>query len=56
MNSFQLKIFKGYPIIKDGENIILIDTGAPSTINASGSLTFCSENYKCSIGYMGLTV
>lgn len=56
MKQFQIILFKGHPIIKDGENIILIDTGAPSTINASDSLTFCSENYNCSTKYMGLTV
>jgi len=56
MKQFQIILFKGHPIIKDGENIILIDTGAPSTINASDSLTFCSENYNCSTNYMGLTV
>lgn len=56
MKQFQIILFKGHPIMKDGENIILIDTGAPSTINASDSLTFCSENYNCSTNYMGLTV
>lgn len=56
MNSFEITIFKGHPIINDGENIILIDTGAPSTIHASDSLIFCSESFGCSINYMGLTV
>ena len=53
---FQITLFKGHPIIKDGENIILIDTGAPSTIHASDSLTFCSVNHSCITNYMGLTV
>jgi len=56
MKQFQIKLFKGHPIIKDGDNIILIDTGAPSTIHTSDSLTFCSANYSCSTNYMGLTV
>ena len=56
MKRFQITLFKGHPIIKDGENIILIDTGAPSTIHASSNLTFYSENYNCSTNYMGLTV
>jgi hypothetical protein len=56
MKQFQIILFNGHPIIKDGEKIILIDTGAPSTINASDSITFCSENYNCSTNYMGLTV
>lgn len=56
MKTFQIKLFKGHPIIKEGENIILIDTGAPSTIHSSDSLTFCSTNYICSTNYMGMTV
>lgn len=56
MKRFQITLFKGHPIINDGENIILIDTGAPSTIHTSNNLTFCSDNYSCSSNYMGLTV
>lgn len=56
MKRFQITLFKGHPIINDGENIILIDTGAPSTIHASESLIFCSESFGCSTNYMGLTV
>lgn len=56
MKQFKISLFKGHPIIREGENIILIDTGAPSTIHASNSLTFCSVNYSCSSNYMGLTV
>lgn len=56
MKQFQIQLFKGHPIINDGENRILIDTGAPSTINASDSLNFCSESFGCLTNYMGLTV
>ena len=56
MKQFQIQLFKGHPIINDGENRILIDTGAPTTIHASDSLNFCSESYGCSTNYMGLTV
>jgi len=56
MKQFQLQLFKGHPIINDGDNKILIDTGAPSTIHASDSLNFCSESFGCSTNYMGLTV
>ncbi|MFH1005732.1 MAG: hypothetical protein V1781_09635 [Bacteroidota bacterium] len=55
MKPFKITLFKGHPIIKDGENIILIDTGAPSTIHSSDSLTFCSASHGCSKNYMGLT-
>jgi hypothetical protein len=56
MKQFQIQLYKGHPIINDGENRILIDTGAPSTIHASDSLNFCSDNFGCSTNYMGLTV
>jgi len=56
MKQFQIQLFKGHPIINDGENIILIDTGAPSTIHTLDTLNFCSESFGCSTNYMGLTV
>jgi len=56
MKQFQIQLFKGHPIINEGENRILIDTGAPTTIHASDSLNFYSERYGCSTNYMGLTV
>lgn len=56
MQQFQIQLFKGHPIFNDGVNRILIDTGAPSTIHSSDSLNFCSESFKCSTNYMGLTV
>jgi hypothetical protein len=56
MKQFQIQLFQGHPIITDGVNRILIDTGSPSTIHASDSLNFCSESFGCSTNYMGLTV
>lgn len=56
MRQYQIQLFKGHPIINDGENKILIDTGAPSTIHGSDNLNFCSESFRCSMNYMGLTV
>lgn len=56
MKQFQIALFKGHPIINNGENRILIDTGAPSTIHVSDTLNFCSDNFGCSTNYMGLTV
>ena len=56
MKQFQITLFNGHPIIKDGNNTILIDTGAPSTIHVSETLFFCSTNYNCSTNYMGLTI
>jgi hypothetical protein len=44
MTIFKINLFKGLPIINDGENIILIDTGAPSTIHDTNNLCFCADN------------
>ncbi|KXK02979.1 MAG: hypothetical protein OZ913_05030 [Ignavibacteriaceae bacterium] len=56
MTTFQINLYKGHPIIKDGENTMLIDTGAPSTIHVANNLFFCSDNFSCVTNYMGLTV
>ncbi len=56
MKQFQIQLYNGHPIINDGEIRILIDTGAPSTIHSSDSLNFCSDSFRCSTNYMGLTV
>ena len=56
MKQFQVQLYKGHPIINAGENRILIDTGARSTIHTSDSLNFCSHSFGCSTNYMGLTV
>lgn len=56
MKTYQLHLFDGHPIIHDGDHIILIDTGAPSTIHTSESLTFGTSTYHCTSDFMGLTV
>ena len=56
MSNSKLEIFNGHPIINDGENTILIDTGSPATIHDDGIINFCSTAYICSKNYMGLTV
>ena len=56
MRQFQLEIFKGHPIIIEGEQRILIDTGAPSTIHRSGEIQFCGDDYDCTVNYMGLKI
>ena len=56
MKQFQLEIFKGNPIILEGEHRILIDTGAPSTIHRSGEIQFCGDDYDCTVNYMGLKI
>ena len=56
MNSFKITIFKGHSIIKDKNNIILIDTGAPSTIHNTENLSFLTDTYNCTTDYLGLTI
>lgn len=56
MKKFKLDLFKGHAIINDGQNKILIDTGAPTTIHFLDTLNFCSDIYNCSTNNMGLTV
>ena len=56
MKQFQLEIFKGHPIIMEGEHRILIDTGAPSTIHQSSEIQFCGDDYDCAVNYMGLKI
>ena len=56
MKQFQLSLYKGHPIIKEGDLTILIDTGSTSTIHISEGLRFLSSSYRCSTNYMGLTV
>jgi hypothetical protein len=56
MKQFQMEIFKGHPIIIEGEHRILIDTGAPSTIHQSSEIQFCGDDYDCEVNYMGLKI
>ena len=56
MKQFKIELFKGHPIIKSGNAIVLIDTGAPSTIHSSDTFNFCDDTYESTTNYMGLTV
>ena len=56
MKQFKIELFKGHPIIKSGNAIVLIDTGAPSTIHSSDTFNFCDDTYESTTHYMGLTV
>jgi hypothetical protein len=56
MKQFKIELFKGHPIIKSGNAIVLIDTGAPSTIHFSDTFNFCDDTYESTTNYMGLTV
>lgn len=54
MIEFELEIFQGHPIIREGENIILLDTGSPTTIHTHQDLTFCDEQFRCETNHMGI--
>ncbi len=56
MKSFNLEIFKGHAIIRDADKIILVDTGAPSTVNQTDNFIFLTKEYNTTTNYMGLTV
>lgn len=55
MRTFELSLFDGHPILQDGENVILLDTGNPSTIHAGKQLAFMGERYNVADIYMELT-
>ncbi len=56
MKTFNLTIFDGHPIIHNNNNVILIDTGAPSTIHITDSLTFLANTYSTTTDYMGMSI
>ncbi|ROL60270.1 hypothetical protein D9V86_09595 [Bacteroidetes/Chlorobi group bacterium ChocPot_Mid] len=56
MTTYQLELIDGHPIIKEDENIILIDTGSPISIHNLNQLNFNSELFETSSNYMGLTI
>ena len=55
-NIFDIDFFDGHPIITSGDHIILIDTGAPSSIHLGDTLHFCQHNYACSTDYFGFDI
>ncbi|MCS7053973.1 MAG: hypothetical protein NZM09_09620 [Ignavibacterium sp.] len=53
---FKLDLFEGHPIINHNQDVILIDTGAPSSIHDSGTINFCSKDYKCLTNFLGIEI
>jgi hypothetical protein len=51
----QLEIIEGHPVIRDEENVILIDTGSPITIHNNNVLTFCGHRYETTTNSLGMT-
>jgi hypothetical protein len=56
MKQYTIELFKGHPLLRSGNDIILIDTGAPSTIHTSETFKFYDDSYYSLTNYMGLTV
>jgi hypothetical protein len=56
MTRFELTIFDGHPLMHDGDNLILVDTGSPVSIHKYDCLNFMSEDFQTSVCAMGTTV
>ncbi len=55
MKTFPLTFFDGHPIIEESGNIILVDTGAPTTIHIADRIEFMGDVHNATTDYMGLT-
>ena len=53
MKKFKLIIQDNHPIIKDGDNIILIDTGSPVTIHKERNFSFFEKTHFVNTNYGG---
>lgn len=56
MIKFQIELVDKVPIVRDGQNVILIDTGSPVTIHTQNSINFCETDYPCETNLAGTTV
>jgi hypothetical protein len=55
MNSYHITLFEGHAIIYVEDNIILIDTGSPSTIHSEKSIEFNRRSFNTSTNLLGVT-
>jgi len=56
MKTFEIDIYEGHCLLKDGSNIILVDTGAPKTIHLSPNLEFLGTFYQTTTNFEGKTI
>jgi hypothetical protein len=56
MKQYTIELFKGHPLLRTANDIILLDTGAPLTIHTSETFNFYDSSYNSMTNYMGLTV
>jgi hypothetical protein len=54
--TFHLNIVDGHPLIEDGGNIILIDTGSPATIHIQRTLNFMDSEFPVNQAYGSVTI
>lgn len=54
MKQFDISLIDGHIIIKDGDNTLLLDTGAPVTVHAGGNFKFLDKEYVCPMDYVGV--
>jgi hypothetical protein len=54
MRFFPLYLHEGHPIIESGDDVILVDTGATTTIHIRPRLDFCGGLHRSATEYMGL--
>ncbi|GHS87256.1 hypothetical protein FACS1894201_08490 [Bacteroidia bacterium] len=53
MNIKEIEILNGHSVIREGENVCLIDTGNPITIHTDNSLLFCGRRFDTVTQGMG---
>lgn len=53
MKKFQLDIVDKHAIITDGNNVILIDTGSPFTINQTSEFYFLEKTHRVNTSFYG---
>lgn len=56
MRKFNLIIQDNHPIIKDGDNFILVDTGSPVTIQKDLNFSFNEQNHSVKTEYGGASI
>jgi len=56
MKNFSLELINDHPVIHSGDDIILIDTGSPTTICNQPKFEFLGSSYGVSHNLMGFTV
>lgn len=53
---FEISFEEKHLLIKDGGNVILVDTGSPITIHTSNTLEFGGTSYNVTTNAMGNTI